>query len=168
MNVLYGNIDRNIRQVFPWGINSQTFLFTFNKLNFLLTTIVPDHHTSIMFLQKIKPNTDRSTPWRCLFIQNTELGHHLRATNQCNHLRDCLHGGGDPRSGEVTRLGGGNLPFQIIFVLTWSRLHDRWGYPPRVTSPTWCPPPLCKQVRSENPRCKVNQWQKFILHWRVK
>ena len=33
MNVLYGNIDRNIRQVFPWGINSLTFLFLFNELN---------------------------------------------------------------------------------------------------------------------------------------
>lgn len=40
------------------------------------------------------------------------FGHHLRATNQCNHhLRDCLHGVGDPRSGEVTRLVGVTCPF---------------------------------------------------------
>ena len=31
----------------------------------------------------------------------------------------------------------------------WSRLHVRWGNTPRVTSPTWGPPPLCKQVLSQ-------------------
>ena len=30
----------------------------------------------------------------------------------------------------------------------WSRLHDRWGDPPHVTSPTWGPPPPCKQALS--------------------
>ena len=28
----------------------------------------------------------------------------------------------------------------------WSRLHVRWGNPPHVTSPTWGPPPSCKQA----------------------
>ena len=28
----------------------------------------------------------------------------------------------------------------------WSRLHVRWGNPPHVTSPTWRPPPSCKQA----------------------
>ena len=27
MNVLHGNIDRNIRQVFPWGINSNFSIY---------------------------------------------------------------------------------------------------------------------------------------------
>ena len=28
----------------------------------------------------------------------------------------------------------------------WSHLHVRWGNPPHVTSPTWGPPPSCKQA----------------------
>ena len=31
-------------------------------------------------------------------------------------------------------------------MLILSRLHDRWGDPPHVTSPTWGPPPPCKQA----------------------
>ena len=27
-----------------------------------------------------------------------------------------------------------------------SRLHVRWGDPPHLTSPTWGPPPSCKQA----------------------
>ena len=30
----------------------------------------------------------------------------------------------------------------------WSRLHVRWGNLPHVTSPTWGPPPSCKQALS--------------------
>ena len=55
-------------------------------------------------------------------------------------LRDCLHGGGGPQVGEVTRLSIQSL------ILILSRLHDRWGDPPRVTSPIWGPPPPCKQT----------------------
>ena len=33
-------------------------------------------------------------------------------------------------------------------ILIWSRLHDRWGDPPHVTSPIWGPPPPCKQALS--------------------
>ena len=55
-------------------------------------------------------------------------------------LRDCLHGGGGPQVGELTRLSIQSL------ILILSRLHDRWGDPPRVTSPIWGPPPPCKQT----------------------
>ena len=40
-------------------------------------------------------------------------------------LRACLHGGGGPQVGEVTRLSISSL------ILIWSCLHDRWGNPPR-------------------------------------
>ena len=45
--------------------------------------------------------------------------------------------------GEVTRFGG-----VTCLSIIWSRLHDRWGDPPHVTSPTciWGPPPQCKQA----------------------
>ena len=55
-------------------------------------------------------------------------------------IRACLHGGGGPQVGGVTRLSIQSL------ILMWSRLHVRWGNPPHVTSPTWGPPPSCKQA----------------------
>ena len=45
------------------------------------------------------------------------------------NVRVCLRGGGGPRVGEVTRLDG--VTRLSIF---WSRLHDRWGDPPRRVS----------------------------------
>ena len=61
-------------------------------------------------------------------------------------LRACLHGGGGPQEGEVTRLGGVTRLSIYSLILIWSRLHDRWGDLPHVTSPTWGPPPPCKQA----------------------
>ena len=61
-------------------------------------------------------------------------------------LRACLHGGGGPQVGEVTRLGErlyGQAGYPISI---GSRLHDRWGYPPNVISPTWGPPPPCEKA----------------------
>ena len=64
-------------------------------------------------------------------------------------LRACLPGGGGPQVGEVTRLGGvTHLSIQSL-ILMWSRLHVRWSNPPHVTSPTWGPPPSCKQALKE-------------------
>ena len=47
------------------------------------------------------------------------------------HLRACLHGGGGPQVGEVTRLGGVTRQSIYFLILIRSRLHDRWGDPPR-------------------------------------
>ena len=61
-------------------------------------------------------------------------------------IRACLHGGGGPQVGEVTRLGGvTHLSIQSL-ILIWSRLHDGWGHPLHVTSPIWGPPTPCKQA----------------------
>ena len=55
-------------------------------------------------------------------------------------LRACLHGGGGPQAGEVTRLGWvTRLSIQSL-ILMQLHLHVRWGNPPHVTSPTWGPP----------------------------
>ena len=51
----------------------------------------------------------------------------------------CLHGGGIP--------GGWGNPLRYnLSILRWSRLRDRWGNPPHVTSPTWGPSHSCKQA----------------------
>ena len=62
-------------------------------------------------------------------------------------FRASLHGVGGPQVSEVTRLGGVTRLFIQSLILIWSRLHVRWGNPPHVTSPTWGPPPSCKQAR---------------------
>ena len=51
-----------------------------------------------------------------------------------------------PQVGEVTRLGGVTRLSIKSLILIWSHLHDRWGDPPRVTSPIWGPSPPCKQA----------------------
>ena len=63
-----------------------------------------------------------------------------RLWSQSWTIRAFLHGGGGPSVGGVTRLSIQSL------ILMWSRLHVRWGNPPHVTSPTWGPPPSCKQA----------------------
>ena len=65
-----------------------------------------------------------------------------------SYLRACLHGGGGPQVGDVTCLGGVTCLSIESLILTWSRLHDRWGEPPHVTSPIWGPPLPCKQALS--------------------
>ena len=61
-------------------------------------------------------------------------------------FRACLHGGGRPQVGEVTRVGGVTRLSTWSLILIWSRLHYRWGDPQAVTSPTRGPPPPCKQA----------------------
>ena len=70
--------------------------------------------------------------------------------------RACLHGGGGPQVGEVTRLGGvTRLSIQSL-VLIWSRLRDRWGDPSRR---------VARSARPGNPLsrgqilpCKRSRW----------
>ena len=57
-------------------------------------------------------------------------------------LRACLQG----RVGEVARFGGFTHLSINSLILIWLRLHDRWGDLPHVTSPSWGPPPPCKQA----------------------
>ena len=66
-------------------------------------------------------------------------------------LKACLHRGGGPQVGEVTRLGGVTHLSIWSLILIWSRLHVRWGDPPYVTLPIWGPPPPCKQALTHRP-----------------
>ena len=46
-------------------------------------------------------------------------------------IRACLHGGGGPQEGEVTRSGGVTRLSIWSLILIWLHLHDRWGDPTR-------------------------------------
>ena len=90
------------------------------------------------------------TPFRGIFsiinVLARSRSNQLRILSLRDQLRACLHEGGGPQVGEVTC---GRLPH-----LTCKRDHikirdcmDRRVTPPkRVTSPSWGPPPPCKQA----------------------
>ena len=61
----------------------------------------------------------------------------------CGYFRVCLHGGGGPQIGEVTR--GGSLHLSC----KRDKINMRDYMDRRVTSPTWGPPPPCKQSLSQ-------------------
>ena len=61
-------------------------------------------------------------------------------------LRACLHGGGGPQVGEVTRLGRVTRQSIYSLISILSLLHDRWGAPPHFTSPICGTPTPCKQA----------------------
>ena len=60
-------------------------------------------------------------------------------------LRACLHGGGGPQIGEVTCNGSPHLSCKRDQI----KMRDYMDR--RVTSPTWGPPPPCKQTLSVHP-----------------
>ena len=71
-------------------------------------------------------------------------------------LRACLHGGGGPQVGEVTRLDGVTCLSIWSLILIWSRLHDRWGDPPgRVAQSARPGNPLS---RGQILPCKRSRW----------
>ena len=85
---------------------------------------------------------------RCEMNEISSL--HFKLTITSRHcqwkLGAWLHWVGRPQVGEVTHLVGVTHLSFLSVILIWSRLHDRWGDPPHVTSPIWGPPPSCKQA----------------------
>ena len=63
-------------------------------------------------------------------------------------LRACLHRGGGPQVGEVTCGGSPHLPCKRDKTKIRNYTNRRVTPPKRVTSPTWGPPPPCKQALS--------------------
>ena len=61
----------------------------------------------------------------------------------CGYFRVCLHGGGGPQIGEVTRGGSPHLSCKR------DKINMRDCMDRRVTSPTWGPPLPCKQSLSQ-------------------
>ena len=95
-------------------------------------------------------------PVRLLLSSKAVLYHNLLHKGL---FRPCLHGGGGPQVGEVTSLGGVTRLSIWSLILIWSRLHDRWGDPPRRVARSTRPGyPLsrgqilpCKRSRCGNP-----------------
>ena len=62
-------------------------------------------------------------------------------------LKACLHGGGRPQIGEVTCGGSPHLSCKRNDEIKMRDYIDRRVIPPKqVTSPTWGPPPPCKEL----------------------
>ena len=64
----------------------------------------------------------------------------------CSFPRACLHGGGRPQVGEVTCGGSPHLSCKRDHIKMREYMDRRVTPPKRVTSPTWGPPPPCKQA----------------------
>ena len=65
----------------------------------------------------------------------------------CNtDLRACLHGDVGPQIGEVTCVGSPHLSCKYDQITMRDYMNRRVTPPKRVTSPTWGPPPICKQA----------------------
>ena len=60
--------------------------------------------------------------------------------------RACLHGGGAPQVGEVKYGGSPHVSCKRDQIKMTDYIDKRVTSPNRVTSPTWGPPPPCKQA----------------------
>ena len=65
-------------------------------------------------------------------------------------LRACLHGSGRPQTGEVSCGGSPHLSCKCDQIKMRHYMDRRVTPPNWVTSPTWGPPPPCKQAPKEN------------------
>ena len=63
-----------------------------------------------------------------------------------NILRACLHGGEGPQVGEVKYGGSPHLSRKRDQIKMRGYMEKRVTPPKRVTSPSWGPPPPCKQA----------------------
>ena len=63
-----------------------------------------------------------------------------------NIFKACLYGGGVPQIGEVTFGGSPHLSYKRDQIKMRDHMDRRVTPPKRVTSPTWGPPPPCKQA----------------------
>ena len=70
-------------------------------------------------------------------------------------FRACLHGGGRPQVGEITCGGSPHSSCKRDQIKMTDYMDRRVTPPKQVTSPTWGPPPPCKQARSEDLRIIV-------------
>ena len=78
-------------------------------------------------------------------LQSGDLVNYKIYRNKICSLRACLHGGGGPQIGEVTCGGLPHLSCKLDQIKMRDYVDRRVTSPKRVTSPSWGPPPPCKQ-----------------------
>ena len=71
-------------------------------------------------------------------------------------LKACFHRGGRPKIGEVTCGGSPHLSCKCDQIKMRDYMDRRVTPPKRVTSPTWGPPPPCKQALRKRVRAVSN------------
>ena len=81
-----------------------------------------------------------------------------------NKLRACLHGGGGPQLGEVTCGGSPHLSRKRDQIKMRDYVNRRATPPKRVTSPTWSPPPPCKQALSKSKATGLDKISARLIH----
>ena len=79
------------------------------------------------------------------------------------YFRACLHEGGGPQVGEVTLGKSPHLTCKRDHIKMRDYMDRRVTPPKRVTSPTWGPPPPCKQALSEEYQFSA-KWQPSDHH----
>ena len=98
------------------------------------------------------PSTPWNDQWSLLFLVNQSKSKtfiDLKITRKpVQTVRACLHKGGGPQVGEVTCGGLPHLSCKRDHIKTRDCMDRRVTPPNRVTSPTWDPPPPCKQALS--------------------
>ena len=83
---------------------------------------------------------------RTLHVQHTSFVHFFVAV--LHRLRACLHEGGGPQVGEVTRGGSPHLSCKRDQIKIRDHMESRFTPPKRITLPTLSPSPPCKQAIS--------------------
>ena len=91
-------------------------------------------------------------------MQHTSFVHFFVAV--LHRLRACLHEGGGSQVGEVTRGGLPHLTCKRDHIKMRDCMDRRVTPPKRVTSPTWGPPPPCKQALRLCPHVSVFVWKR--------
>ena len=96
-------------------------------------------------VSKIRSTRARTRCSSCS-ITKASKGEKCKLRSGIERLRACLHEGGGPQVGEVTCAGSPHLTCKRDQIKMRDYMDRRVTPPKRVTSPTWSPPPPCKQA----------------------
>ena len=92
----------------------------------------------------MKPVNQLIHPWPIRVKKNMQF---QKYADSCGWgLTACLHGGGGPQINEVTCGGSPHVSRKRDQIKMRDYMDRRVTPPKRVTSPTWGPPPPCKQA----------------------
>ena len=99
----------------------------------------------------------RWSRWNFFLSPQSKPYHHLLAGIRYQNsistagwrLTACLHGGGGPQKSEVTCGGSPHLSCKRHQIKMRDYVDRRVTPPKWITSPTWGPPPLCKQALTQ-------------------